>query len=182
MNLFVRASALATVVLALTGCASTPRPDTAPTPVAAEWTTTLAQVAQEVQASRYAVAERLLAEFATRHVASPEAVETIYWRALFRLDPANPAASPREASALLDSYLASPVPGTRRLDATVIRRIAGAMEVRLASAAAGAAAAAAVPTATDKAKDEELARVKDELAKANAELDRIRRRLAQPKP
>jgi hypothetical protein len=32
------------------------------------------------------------------------------------------------------------------------------------------------------AKDEEIARLREELSKANAELERIRRRLATPKP
>jgi hypothetical protein len=37
-------------------------------------------------------------------------------------------------------------------------------------------------TAPTGSRDEELARVKDELAKANAELERIKRRVATPKP
>jgi hypothetical protein len=34
----------------------------------------------------------------------------------------------------------------------------------------------------DKARDEEITRLRDELSKANAELARIRRRLARPRP
>jgi len=57
------------------------------------------------------------------------------------------------------------------------------MEMRAAAAAnQSTVAKAEPPKPDDKAKDEELQRVKDELAKANAELERIKRRLTQPKP
>ena len=36
--------------------------------------------------------------------------------------------------------------------------------------------------ADEKARDEEITRLKEELSKANAELERIKRRLAQPNP
>jgi hypothetical protein len=182
MNLFVRASTLALAALTLAACAPTRRPESVVPSIASEWTVVLLQVTQDTQANRYAAAERLLADFATRHPSSVESADASYWRALYRLDPANPNASPREAGALLDGYLASSVPGSHRPEAAVLRRIASQMESRLAAANAAAQAPAPTTTAADKAKDEELLRVKDELAKANAELERIKRRLTQPKP
>jgi TolA-binding protein len=170
------------VATALTACHASP-PQVEAVPVAqSEWSATLLQSGDEVSAGRYAVAERLLTEFAARYPASPEATEATYWRALYKLDAANPAAAPRDASVLLDSYLASGL-GAHRTEAQVLRHIAAALEARtLASSAATPALAEKPKTADEKAKDEELQRVKDELAKANAELERIRRRLAQPKP
>jgi TolA-binding protein len=167
---------------ALTACHATP-PQVAPVPAAqSEWSATLLQSRDEISAGRYAVAERLLAEFAARYPASPEATEATYWRALYKLDPANPAAAPHDASLLLDSYLAAG-PSAHQTEAQVLRRIAAVLEARtLASTATTPVVAEKLRTTDEKAKDEELQRVKDELAKANAELERIRRRLAQPKP
>lgn len=180
MNRIVRACTLTAAGLTLAAC--TMRRVEPPSPARSEWTTTLPQVTLEAQASRYAAADRLLSDFAARHPGSAEAAETIYWRALYRLDPANPASSPHEAVALFDSYLGSPAAGAHRAEATALRRLASAVETRLASAGTSAAPAQAQPAAADKARDEELQRLRDELAKANAELERIRRRLAQPKP
>ena len=72
---------------------------------------------------------------------------------------------------LLDSYLSSTM-GTHRVEAQALRRIAAAMDAHVAAAAAIAAtqATTSVPKPEDKAKDEEVQRLKDELAKANAEL------------
>ncbi len=155
----------------LTACHSA-SPATVPSQASrADWTAYQLQVAQETGAGRYGVADKLLAEFATKYPASPEAVDAMYWRALYKLDPANQTGSPHDAAALLDGYLATPN-APRRTEAALLRRVAAALEVRQA--------AAAVPPKTDQATTDELTRLKDELAKANAELERIKRRLAQP--
>ena len=56
------------------------------------------------------------------------------------------------------------------------------LEARQKESAAAATTGTVSPPKDDKAQSEEIARLKDELAKANAELERIKRRLAQPKP
>ncbi len=180
MNRFTRASALATGSLLLAAC--TVRRVEPPTPAMSEWTSTFPQVTQEAQASRWAAADRLLTDFAARHPGTAEAAETLYWRAVFRLDSANPTSSPHDAAALFESYLASPAGGAHRAEATALRHLANSVETRLATANTSAAPVQSQPAAADKAKDEEMQRLRDELAKANAELERIRRRLAQPKP
>jgi hypothetical protein len=154
----------------------------APSSASSDWTASLAQASQEVQSNRYAVADRLLADFVARYPNSPEALESSYWRALFKLDPANPATAPHEAGVLLDGYLATPAAGAHRTEAAVLRRVASSLEPRPALTAAAPAAPPGAARADDKARDDELQRLKDELAKANAELERIKRRLAQPKP
>ena len=141
---------------------------------------TLSRAGDEASAGRFATADKALADYAVQHPASSEAVETLYWRAIYQLDPGNTSGSVHDGGVLLDSYIASPS-AARRAEATSLRRIASALES--AKNAAGAQPAMVVktePAVADKAKDEELARLKDELAKANAELERIKRRLAKP--
>lgn len=148
-----------------------------------EGVTAMAQAAQEVAAGRYGIADKLLSDYAARYPATTEAADAMYWRALYRLDPGNLNSSPREAVQLLDGYIASNN-GTHKSDAQALRRVASAIDAR---AIAAANSTSVLPKTDplkpdDRTKDEELQRVREELAKANAELERIKRRLAQPKP
>jgi hypothetical protein len=147
-----------------------------------EWTASLAQADREVLASRFGVADRVLADFAERYPNTNESYDALFWRALYKLDPTNATATPRDAAALLDTYLAASLAVPHRGAATTLRRIAGALDKSGTAAVASTANASTPTTATDKSRDEELARLKDELAKANAELERIKRRVATPKP
>ena len=169
-------------VVTLAACSSSPQHLAETSPAQSEGTSTILQAAQEIGAGRYGVADRILFDYAARYPASPEGRDVMYWRALYKLDPANPNAAPREALDLLDSYVAAPT-GTHKVEAQTLRRLATTMEAR-ATAASGMAGPPKTdaPKPEDKARDEELQRVKDELAKANAELERIKRRLARPKP
>jgi cob(I)alamin adenosyltransferase len=133
----------------------------------------------EARESRLANADKVLTDFATRFPNSPEAAEVPYWRAVYKLDPTN-AATTREALALLDGYLANTPNGLHRMEATTLRRIAGALDTR--TAALSAQMATPLPKTDERVHEEELARLRDELAKANAELTRIKSRLARPKP
>lgn len=152
------------------------------------WPRTFSEATVASETGRYDVADRRLATFAQAYPNTPEAAESLFWRALFRLDPSNPGASPREAGALLDEYLASPAPRPRDIDARVLRRTAALLELQ--SKATTAARSEEVTRDKDreevlqrtKERDEELQRTRDELAKTLAELDRIKRRLAAPKP
>jgi hypothetical protein len=156
-----------------------------------EWPSTLAAAEARVTEGRYAVADSVLAQFAARYPDSPEAFESEYWRALFSMDPKNPHGSVPGAVSLLDAYLAGLYPRQHRREAFALRAIAGQIaDNRNALAAAQTREMPAPqpgpvridvqkPTA-DPAADAEIKRLKDELAKANAELERIRKRLAQP--
>ncbi len=154
----------------------------APAPGPVEGVTTIAQAGQEATAGRYGVADKLLSDYAARYPATSEAADATYYRALFKLDPANPNASAREAGQMMDRYIATNT-GTHRTEAQALRRVASELEAR-ANAVANLSAVSKPepPKPEDRSKDEELQRVRDELAKANAELERIKRRLAQPKP
>jgi hypothetical protein len=190
MHSFTRTARLALVCIAFAGCVTTRGAAGTPAAVNArnDWPAVLAQASQEAQAGRYGVADRLLADFATKYAGTEPAAEAQFWRALYRVDPANQTASPKEAIAMLDSYLASPLSAPRRSEALVLRRVAAALDARPAvvtvttPASGGAGKSDSAAKADNSAKDDEIAKLKDELSKANAELERIKRRLAAPKP
>ena len=104
-------------------------------------------------------------------------------------DPANQAATPHAATLLLDSALTTSLDSASRVDVRAMRRITLALERAAAPASGGNPSNAASP-GTDasarpedtRARDDEVQRLKNELAKANAELERIKKRVAQPKP
>jgi outer membrane protein assembly factor BamD (BamD/ComL family) len=164
------------------GACTTAHPRLAePAPTArAEWAPWLLQASQEATAGNYAVADKLLTDYGTRYPASPEAAEAMYWRALFKMDPSNPVSAPRDAAVLLDGYLASGTT-THRVEAQTLRRVASSMETQVHPVATTTTKTDVVKV-DDKARDDELARLREELSRANAELERIKRRLAQPKP
>jgi hypothetical protein len=133
-----------------------------------------AQVAADQ--GRYDDADRVLAAFARDYPGSAESQESGYWRAIYKLDPANKTANTRDALAGLDAYLAASRAGTHRGEATTIRRLAQQL-VSLDRALSSK------PAEThDKARDEEVQKLKDELQATKDELELIKRRLATPKP
>lgn len=178
------------VLLFAGGCAQLRAANASPSPVdEGALTATLQQAEREAIASRFSAADRLLSDFAASHPNTSAAVETGFWRALLKLDAANQSASPREAIAMFDSYLATSAPVSHRGAATALRRVAVALDRPAAvvvtvpgSAAGGRADAKSDTRPDDKSRDEEIQRLKDELTKTNAELERIKRRLAQPNP
>jgi hypothetical protein len=168
-------------LLLLSGCGMIHRATPIPDP-RTEWEEALAQADREALAGRFGVADRMLADFAERHPTIHESYDALFWRALYKLDPTNATAGPREAQALLDSYLSAPVSVAHRGAATTLRRIAAGLERPAPPPVASTSNASPPATASDKNRDEEVARLKEELAKANAELERIKRRVATPKP
>lgn len=168
----------------------------------ASWRETLDAALAQASHGEFDSADSLLAGYATAHAGSTEALETAYWRALFRLDPSNHSASTQQALASLDGYLADKRPRAHVVEATTLRRAAAQLDAlnRLAAnastqakdaanvaanakaVAADAKAADATASAAADARDAEIKKLRDDLAKANAELDRIRKRLSSPPP
>jgi len=169
------------------------------------WPSWLAAARSLALERKFSAADSVLARFATQYPNTPQAKETGYWRALFKMDPSNPKAALPTAISLLDGYLESEGARDHTAEATTLRRIAAklagltrvaeneATEAKEASnTAANAKAEAANANARAEAakgeagkteassSDAEIKRLKDELAKANAELERIRKRLTQP--
>lgn len=147
------------------------------------WALTLDDAKQAVLGGRYDDADSILAGYARRHAFGDERFEAEYWRAIFLLDPGNPGASNDQGIAALDRYLAARPSLPHRREAVTLRRIAAELRSARQLAAASAAAPVSAPTlvvvddSTAKPKDDEVQRLRAELAKANEELERIRKRL-----
>ena len=168
-----------------------------------DWPPVLDLARRQAAEGRFGSADTTLMNFAIQYPSSNEAAETMYWRALFKLDPSNRASSFPAAIASLDAYLAAEKKRKHVDEAATLRRVAGQMDGlnKLAANAlvqpkdtttaapgipkvpgAEPKPAAPDPTTVSAAAEAEIKRLKDELSKANAELERIRRRLAQPPP
>lgn len=173
--------------LTLAGCSGLVHASrTAPQPPATEaWVRASAVAAAQVGAGSYAAADRMLADFATQYAGTPQAVAATVRRALYKADPANESATAHDATALLDSTLAMPLDSAARADARSMRRLTMALEHAAAIAASSTASSGSTDSARaddTKASSDEVQRLRNELAKANAELERIKKRVAQPKP
>ncbi|MEO8622693.1 MAG: hypothetical protein ABI625_16600 [bacterium] len=175
-----RAARAALIIGALAGCqASQPHLADPVSARSTEWTSFLAQASREAAEGRYATADKLLSDFTVRFAATPEAAESMYWRAIYKLDPSNATGAPHDAGVLLDGYLASGA-AVHRSEAQTLKRVAAALDTHPAATSVIAPKVEMVKI-DDRARDDEVQRLKDELAKSNAELERIKRRLA-PKP
>jgi hypothetical protein len=196
-------SAACSLVLVSSGCITLHTPPFMEASSHRDWPPTLESARARAAEGRFESADTTLANFEIQYPRSNEALEAEYWRALFKLDPSNHASSFSEAIASLDAYLADKRPRGHTQEAVTLRRVAGQMDglnklaatalaqTREAPPAANApkvggvdTKAAVAPDAApaNAAADAEIKRLKDELAKATAELERIRRRLAQPPP
>ena len=157
-----------------------------------QWPATRSLAQQRARERQYDAADSLLAAFATRFPGTPQAFESSYWRALYKMDPVNPHASLSTAIAALDAYIGGAQSQEYAPEAETLRRIAAELQ-NLNKLAANAMASTKEPViqpsdtgksaadqATAAAAADEIKRLRDELAKSNAELDRIKRRLAQP--
>lgn len=183
---------------AFVGTACAELPLVQPTRFQSDWDRTRAETRRNVEAGNYHAADRLLAEFERLHPNTREARETAFWRAAYLVDPANPLGSLEGGIAALDGYLANEPDGWYRNEASILRRTA----VSARGLAAGATrnwvpdtlivvtqTTDPAPAAPQRSRDEEiaelrsqLARSKTDLAEANAELERIKKRLANPSP
>ena len=199
-----RVTAVCALALVSSSCITLRRPLFMEASSVRDWPPVLDLARRQAAEGKFGSADTTLMNFAIQYPSSNEAAETMYWRALFKLDPSNRASSFTAAIASLDAYLAAEKKRTHVDEAVTLRRVAGQMEGlnKLAANAlvqpkdttitaapgipkvpgAEPKPAAADATGTNAAADAEIKRLKDELAKANAELERIRRRLAQPPP
>lgn len=151
-----------------------------------DWSDTLAQAEAAASDHRYADADRLLADFAARYPGTEGATESAYWRGIIALEPSNRDGSPQIGAAFFETYGRAGGRLPHRVEAGILHDIAlrlqasGAPTVAVASPAPGSSTTAPAGAADLKAKDTEIQRLKDELAKANDELERIKRRLTAP--
>lgn len=185
---------ISALLLLSAACAELPRLE--PSLRERDWDRALAETRRSIEAGNYFAADRILAEFARRHPDTREARETAFWRAAYLVDPANTLGSLESGIAALDAYLANEPQGWYRNAAEVLRRTAvGAQALALGARSGWAPDTVVLVAAPDSAppprrsRDEEIAALRDqlsrrnaELAKANDELERIKKRLANPTP
>ena len=198
----MNASRLLLVLVATTvvGCAQPPR-FLQPIPLR-DFRSALTEARAEADSGRWATADRILADYAHRFPDTHEAHETLYWRAVFRLSPANDSTAQQQAIPTLERYLDGRGAENRTearilLDvartAVVLRREAAAKEQEIAEIrealgraeerrATATTTEPSPPASPDRGLAQEVERLKGELARANQELERIRRRLARQTP
>lgn len=196
---------IAAAALALSACAHLPGLE--PSQIQRDWNRTLSQAHRNVAAGNYFAADHVLDEFARRYPGTRESREIAFWRAAYEIDPANGRGSLAGGIASLDRYLADDSTDWYRHEAIVLRRTGAAAQAieampdsaaaaRTAAANAAAASTAAVNIASgatdtvagvSKSREEEIASLRSQLAKSNAdlakaiaELERIKKRLANP--
>ncbi len=171
----MRRAALLAVLVLSAACAKPNAPVT-PSP-AMEFAATVEAAQRKVEAGDYSGADKILADYSLRHQGTAEAREISFWRAMFIVDPANRTASIEHGIRALDIYLATDGALWYRPQAEVLRRTALVIQqVRRIP----------VPKAVNGrdtvfiSREEEVAALRDQLARANAEIERIKKRLANP--
>lgn len=169
----------------LSACASASRsgPET---PSPESWGALLHTTDSLATAGRHAAADSALLDFAQRHPGTRAADEVLFWRALYKLDPRSSAATRAEGRTLMDSYVASGSTAWYRGQANVLRHLA--REIVLAEQTAAQASGDTTVVISDTspegiaARDRVIRTQRAEIARLNAELERIKRRLATPTP
>jgi hypothetical protein len=182
---------LAALVVVGAACASTTSVRRTMPTSAREWLTALTYAKAAASAGRYDEADRTLSEFAQLFAGAPETCEAVYWRAVFKLDPANPSATPHAAVEQLDAYLADSARALHLTEAVVLRRLALSLDslsqnqnrivtIRPPATNEPTPDDAVVAQEREQELQKEVQRLKDQLDRRTVELERIKKRLAPP--
>jgi len=156
-----------------------------------DWITAFSEAQSAVEDRKFNDADAVLADFIKLRRGTPEAREAAFWRAVYLLDPRNRASNPREAALYLDEYLADPPPPANISQARALRGMAATVDsldgaVRTAQERATKEveepSKPAPATGRETELEKEIEKLKEQLEKANAELDRIKKRLTAPRP
>ena len=148
-----------------------------PAPADDSFGNALAAAERRVEAGDYSGADRILADYSLKTKGSDDGAEVAFFRALYMVDPNNKNASMAEGVRALDIYLNTSKVKRYRIEAVVLKRTAQAV---LALRAAQQSPRLAGRDTVFVNREDEIATLKDQLAKANAELERIKKRLASP--
>ena len=141
-------------------------------PVEPPWVATAAAARAAMDRGQFAAADSILAAFERAEPDSPDSSESAFWRVMVRADPRNPAFSPADARAAIEGYLANPGSRRRTEASVMLHMLALSDSLRVAQATQRSAA-----EARDRAREDEMQKLRDDLQRAQAELDRIKRRL-----
>ena len=177
----IRRSTISRVVVAgaflLGACAKSSTQAAKPPAPAEAYTAAIAAAQKRAEAGDYSGADRILADFARKSSGTDEAAEASFWRALYMVDPSNKKASIPEGLRALDIYLSTPSAKMYRAQALVLKRTAQSVQALKQAQVTPKISGRDTVFVT---REEEIAALKDQLAKATAELDRIKKRLANP--
>ncbi len=176
MMKWMRSTAL---LLVLSACLSSGTPTTPVTASAAtfssDYPSVVAAAYRAALAGHFADADTALSNYSRRHPASPESRDASYWRALFLLDPANKSGNPQRAAEQFDLYLADSALANHRAEALILRRLASDLDGMQSALDRARVAPPAGAREADLTRENQ--KLKDELEKTSAELERIRKRL-----
>lgn len=158
-------------------------------PAAGEWIDVLSSVKEAAADGRYSDADRELQDFMLAYAGSPEAREAAYWRALLTLDPANRGGNTKSGEEQLADYLADTASTLHRIEALTLQRLAVTIDSlvrthRISISSSDAARAEQAERADEREAQlqKEIQRLKEQLDKTTAELDRIKKRLSEKNP
>lgn len=177
----IRRSLALRLILASAWCAAACAParnSQLPAPVAT-YASTVTAAQKRADSGDYAGADRILADFALKAPNKSEAHEISFWRALYLVDPANRSSSPEEGIRALDIYLRTQGTVSYRPQALVLKRTAQTLQT-LRQASQATPKVNGRDTVFVTREGDEVVALRDQLAKANAELERIKKRLANP--
>ena len=176
--MIARLSRLGSSILLVAFAAACSHPPAAKPPMPANgFANAVDNAAKRVDVLDYVGADRILSDFALSAKGTPEAGEISFWRALYMIDPNNKSAPVSDGLKAIDIYLSTPGTKWYRPQAQVVKRTALAFQ-SLRSAQQTTRVAGKDTVFVNR--DDEIAVLKDQLAKSNAELDRIKKRLANP--
>ncbi len=170
------------VALALGACASTGPKAEPGSPSPEAWGAVLNAADGFANAGRHSAADSALLAFARAHPGTRAAEEIVFWRALYKLDPRSSAATRAEGRTLMESYAASANASWYRGQANVLRFLAREIANGEQTAADTTIVAGDTTAAGIAARDRLIRTQRAEIARLNAELERIKRRLASPTP
>jgi hypothetical protein len=125
----------------------------------------------------YSGADRILADYALKTKGTQDAAEISFFRALYMTDPKNKASSMDAGVRALNIYLNSAGARRYRTEAEILKRTAQTVQ-SLRTVTQGPKVIGRDTVYVTR--EDEIAVLKDQLAKANAELERIKKRLANP--
>jgi len=175
----VRRAALFLGAIVLGGCAHFHRGEPS---VREQWNTTIGIARMNGDSGKYEAADKVLADFIAAHHGTREATEAMFWRALYKVDPNNKNGSLAAGITGFDAYLGADSAIWYRSEAVVLRRTAAvAQALKVGSAPPTPNTVTVVDKDAVRSRDEEIAALREQLAKVNAELERIKKRLANPK-
>jgi hypothetical protein len=161
--------------VAIAGC-HRGKPASAPAPVS-PFDATVSAASKRVDDGDYQGADRILADYALKTKGTADAAEISFFRALYMVDPKNKTSSMDAGIRALNIYLNTNGARKYRTEAEILKRTAQTVQ-SLRTVSTGPKVIGRDTVFVTR--EDEIASLRDQLAKANAELERIKKRLANP--